>query len=144
MKAFVRRWLITALAVQVAAKTVHGIECDSPTSLLVASLVLGLLNAFLRPLMLLLALPLLLLTLGLFVLVINAGLLYLVGRIVKDFHVAGFWPALWGSLVISFVSILLGGGKTTVRGQVNVRRGRPASPPSSRPPDQGGGPVIDV
>ena len=82
LKAFVQRWLISTLAVLVATHVVNGISYDCATTLFVASLLLGILTAFLRPLMLLLSLPLLIFTLGLFTLVINAALLYWVGKLV--------------------------------------------------------------
>mgnify|MGYP003337442544 CR=1 FL=1 len=78
---------------------------------------------------------------GLDVLVINAGLLYLVGSLVKGFHVAGFWPAFWGALIISFVSLVLNTLTGTGESRVRVRRSTPASKP---PGGDGNGPVIDV
>ena len=86
LKSFLQRWLINTLAV------------------LVATLVLGILNSFLRPLLMLISLPLLIFTLGLFTLVINALLLYFVGNLVTGFHVVNFKAAFWGALVISVVS----------------------------------------
>ena len=141
MISFIQRWLVTTVAVMVAVKIVPGILCDSFTTLVVAALALGILNAFLRPLIVLFALPLLILTLGLFYFVINAVLLELVGHLVKGFHVDSFWPALLGSLVISVMTMVLnvltGAGKSRVK--VNYQR-RP--PP---PRDKGdNGPVIDV
>ena len=137
-KSFLQRWAVTTLAVAVAANIVPGIEYDNWVGLLLASLLLGILNAFLRPLLLLLSLPLLLVTLGLFTFVINALLLWLVGRILAPFQVAGFWAAFWGALVISFVSMAL-----------NALIGPSDAPPrqtNSRPPPTGtgSGPVIDV
>ncbi len=136
---FLQRWLITTLAVLVAANVVNGIRYDSLTALLVASLLLGFLTAFARPLLLVLSLPLLVVSLGLFILVINALLLWFVGSLVRGFHVAGFWPAFWGALVISVVStvagLFLGTGP---RMKVKTRTGGP------RDRDGGGGPVIDV
>lgn len=93
---FFQRWAINTLAVLVATHVVSGIHYDTVTSLFVASLLFGILTTFLRPLLFVLTLPLVVLTLGLFVFVINAGLLYLVGSLVKDFRVDGFWPAFWG------------------------------------------------
>ena len=139
---FVRRWLVDALAVLVAAHLVRGISYDSLTALLVASLLLGILNALFRPILLLLSLPLLLFTLGLFILVINALLLYFVGWLVASFHIASFGAAFWGALVISLVSMvvnsLIGGDhiKTKVRIQT------PPSPASA--PRKEEGPIIDV
>lgn len=141
---FLQRWLVTMLAVLVAAKLVPGIEYDSGTSILVASLLLGFLNASVRPVLLLLSLPLLIVSLGLFVVVINALLLLLVGELVKGFTVQGFGSAVWGSLVISLVSIvtnlLLGRGpriEVTRRPRRSGTSGRDDGP-------EGGGPVIDV
>jgi putative membrane protein len=133
-RAFFSRWLVNTLAVLVAAHVVKGISYESYLALLVASFVLGILNAFLRPVLVLLSLPLLFLTLGLFTFVINAILLYAVGWLVKSFHVEGFWPALWGSLVISVVAMVL----NPLLGV--SQRGRP---PRLRRPEARG-PVIDV
>ncbi len=146
LKVFLQRWLISTLAVLVAVQIVPGITCDTNTALFVASLLLGILTTFLRPLLMLLSLPLVILTLGLFMLVINALLLWMVGSLVKGFHVAGFWPAFWGALVISLVSLVLNSLTGTGSARVEVRRGPPPPPPP--PPDRddrgGGGPVIDV
>jgi putative membrane protein len=141
LKEFLQRWLITTVAVLVATHVVKGINYDTWQGLLVATLILGFLNAFLRPLLLLLSLPLLIVTLGLFTLVINALLLYLVGQL-KFFHVASFGAALWGALVISVVTIILNTLTGTGSSRVEVRRKKPPSNPPG--PDQGGGPVIDV
>lgn len=136
---FLKRWVITTLAVLVAANVVRGIQYDSLTALLVASALLGFLNAFARPLILVLSLPLLLATLGLLLPVINALLLWFVGSSVTGFHVSGFWPAFWGALVISIVSVLGGvflGGN--VKSRVKVRHSNP------RRREDEDGPVIDV
>src|SRR6266536_2549277 len=127
LKGFLQRWLIKTVAVRVAAKVVPGIECDSLAGLFVASLLLGIFNALLRPLLFLLSLPLVILTLGLFTLVINALLLYFVGALVKSFAVAGFWPAFWGSLVISIVSLVLNSITGTGSSRIEFRRGKARS-----------------
>lgn len=138
-----QRWLITTLAVLVATKVVSGIHYDTPTSLLVSSLVLGLLNAFVRPIMLLVSLPLLLFTLGLFTFVINALVLWLVSFLLRPhFYVDTFWVAFKGALVISLVSLLLNVLTGTGKFKVQTSRGKKPPPPS--PKDEGGGPVIDV
>ena len=103
---------------------------------------LGILNAILRPILRLFALPLLLLTLGLFFFVFNALLLYFVGNVVKGFHVETFWSAFWGGLVISFVSLVLNSLTGTGDARFAVRRGVAPPPKSSK--DDGGGPIIDV
>ena len=141
LKEFLQRWLITTVAVLVAAHIIPGISYDRWTALFVATLALGLLNAFFRPLLMLLSLPLLILTLGLFTLVINALLLLLVGSLVKGFHVASFWDAFWGGLIISLVSLLLNSLTGTGDARMQVRRVR--RPPDDRN-DKGNGPVIDV
>ncbi len=138
---FFQRWAINTLAVLVATHVVNGIHYDTVTSLFVASLLFGILTTFLRPLLFLLTLPLVVVTLGLFVLFINAALLYLVGSLVKNFHVDGFWPAFWGALVISLVSLVLNTLTGTGEGRVRVRRSAPGTKPSG---GDGNGPVIDV
>ena len=145
LKTFFLRWLLNTLAVLAASQIVSGITYDSWTSLLIASLVLGILNAFLRPLLMLFSVVLLLLTLGLFTLVINALLLYLVSWLVKGFHVASFGAAFWGALVISLVSWVIGpwlGVEKNQRGKIEMRVNRGKRPP--RRDDGPGGPVIDV
>jgi len=129
MKSFLKRWIITTLAVLVAIQIVPGISYDTPTGLLIATLLLGLLNAVVRPLLILFALPLVVLTLGLFIFVINALLLLLVGHILKDFHVVGFWPALWGSVIISIVSIVLNILTGTNKARFEFHRAKPPAPP---------------
>ena len=141
---FGKRWIISTVAVLVAAKIVPGINYDRWDDLVVAALVLGILNSVLRPLILLLSLPLLVLTLGLFTLVINAGMLYLVHLLLPGFHVVGFWNAFFGALIISIVSLFLNTVTGSGRARLTVRRGR--RPPPRAPDDQGDGqgPVIDV
>ena len=108
LKKFIQSWLINTLAVLVAVYLVKGIHYEQALDLLVASLLLGILNAVLRPVLMFLALPLLLFTLGLFTLVINALLLYFVGYVLRPhFYVDGFWSAFWGALIISFVGLIL-------------------------------------
>jgi putative membrane protein len=139
LKTFLQRWLVNTLAVLVAAHLVRGISYDSVTGLLIASLVLGVLNAFLRPLLLLLSLPLLFFSLGLFALVINAFLLYFVGWLVKSFHVDSFGAAFWGALVVSLVSMLLNSLIGADTGKLSQR-----PPADTKRPNDDGGPVIDV
>jgi putative membrane protein len=144
VKDFFIRWINTTVAVLVAAHVIRGIGYDGVGDLVVASLLLGVLNAIARPILLLLSLPLLLLTLGLFLLVINAGLLYLVGYLVDGFHVAGFWAAFFGALVISIMSMILnaltGTGKTSVKAKASTNRNQQQRPKD----DDKGGPIIDV
>ena len=95
------------LALVLAAHVVPGIQLDGLLSALVAGLLLGLVNAIVRPILVVLTFPITLLTLGLFLLVLNAFCLWLVSIIAAGFHVAGFWPAFWGALLVSIVSWVL-------------------------------------
>ena len=137
LKKFIASWIINTLAVAVAVSILPGIHYDKPQDLLVAALLLGILNAFIRPILLLLALPLLIFTLGLFILVINALLLYFVGTILRGFHVDSFWSAFWGALIISIISVLLNSLTGMGGSRIEIHRG-------PKPPNPGGGPVIDV
>lgn len=128
LKQFLQRWVITTLAVVVAANVLTGIEFDTVEGLLVASLLLGIFNAFFGRIKLVLGC----LTLGFFALVMNAFLLMLVGALVAPFHVDGFWTAFWGGLIISLVSILVaaltGAQIGTVRTSFQARVHRGAAP----------------
>lgn len=111
---FVIRWLAIAIALVVAVLIVPGISIESNAWLAVAvmALILGLVNAVVRPVLQFLSCGLIIATLGLFLLVINALTLWLSSAIAQDwFHVGfvvdGFWPAFWGALVVSVVSFLL-------------------------------------
>jgi putative membrane protein len=109
---FLLRLLINAAALWVSTHLVTGISHQGTwLSLFVVALVFGVLNASVRPLLKLLTLPLLILTLGLFTFVINAVMLLITGwvseRLGLGFYVAGFWPAFWGGLVISIVSLAM-------------------------------------
>ena len=109
-KKFLQNWLICTAAVLVAVHVVPGIHYQEGNfwTPFIAALLLGIFNAILRPVLLLLALPLLLLTFGLFFFVINAGLLWLVGALLKpQLYVDGFWPAFWGGLVLSFLNTII-------------------------------------
>ncbi|MBD3311296.1 MAG: phage holin family protein [Candidatus Magasanikbacteria bacterium] len=102
------RWLVNTLALLGLAYYLPGIEVGGFYAALITALVLGLINALVRPLIILLTLPINVLTLGLFTLVINALLFWFVSTVVKGFEVAGFWPAFWGALIMSVVSWVLG------------------------------------
>ncbi len=101
------RILITGIAVFLAISIVPGLEADSLTAGIAAVLILTFLNVILRPILLLLALPLIVFTLGLFLVVLNALLLGLTAFLVKGFTVSGFWPAVGGALIISLVTTVL-------------------------------------
>jgi putative membrane protein len=140
MASFLKRWLILALAVALTASILPGIHATS-MGLIAATLLLSILNAFVRPALVVLVLPLLVLSLGLLLLVINALLLWWVGSIVKGFHVDSFMTAFWASLVISLISLLLNSLTGSGDSRIKVRRRSQAARP---PSDQGGGPIIDV
>ncbi|RJG03424.1 phage holin family protein [Noviherbaspirillum sedimenti] len=97
-------WLINAAALFALPYLIQSIKIRSFGVALVAALVLGLINTLIRPLLVILTLPVTLLTLGLFILVINGLLFWLAGRLVPGFHVGGFWPAVGGALVYSLIS----------------------------------------
>ena len=101
---FLARILLNALAIVLAGSIVPGITIDGLLSALAAGAALALINAVIRPVLLLLTLPITLLTLGLFIFVLNALCFWLVSAVVPGFHVAGFWPALGGALVVSVMS----------------------------------------
>lgn len=100
------RWIINALALLLVANIVPGFAIDSFFSALIAALVLGLVNALVRPLLFVLTLPVTIVTLGLFTFVINAFMLWLVSSMVKGFNIAGFAPALFAAMVLWVISLL--------------------------------------
>ena len=141
MKRFLQSWVINTLAVLVAVYMVPGIHYERGLDVLAASLLLGILNAVLRPVLLVLALPLLIFTLGLFLFVINALVLYFVGFLLKPhFYVDGFGAAFLGALVISFVSVIF--NSLTGSGSTRIHMEHRRRPPGSG--HNGGGPIIDV
>jgi putative membrane protein len=135
---FLQSWVINTLAVLVAVALLpNHITYNRWSDLFIASLLLGILNAFVRPILMFLALPLLIFTLGLFTLVINALLLYLVGQ-TPFFHVDTFRFAFVGALIISVVSIAL--NVMTGNARVSVQKRPP--PPGKKDDDDK--PIIDV
>jgi putative membrane protein len=120
MRHFVFRWLVTTVGVMAAAFVIKGIRYDSPEALIGAALLLGILNAFVRPILLILGAPLILLTLGLFILVVNGLMLYWVPSVVSGFHVESFGSAFWGALLIGIVSWLLSAFFRGSDGRVHV------------------------
>ena len=105
---FLVHWAITALALWAASFLFRGIKFDSTSALAIAALLLGFANAVVKPLLIVLTLPLTLLTFGLFLLVINALMILLVSALVRGFRVSGFWTALFASIFISLLSIAIG------------------------------------
>ncbi len=126
------RWAVLAIGVVLATKLVPGIRCDDGATLLVVVILLSFFNAILKPLLVLFTLPFILLTLGLGIIVINAFLFLLVGRLVEGFYVASFWSAVGGAIIVSVTNMLLSG----------FTRSKPRSEPAPRKkkPDD----VIDI
>jgi putative membrane protein len=121
MTGIVLRIVIVALGLWLASEIFSGLQFSSAATLFAAALLLGIVNAIVRPIAIVLTLPLTLLTLGLFLLVINAGMLGLVAWMLPGFQISGFWTALGASLVVSVVSWLAcgligGNGKIEVIG----------------------------
>ncbi len=104
---FIIRIIVYTLALVVGGHIVPGLRVESLVSAPAAGLVLGLINAFVRPILVVLTFPITLLTLGLFLLVLNGFCLWLVTVFVSGFRVAGFWAAFWGALLVSVVSWIL-------------------------------------
>jgi putative membrane protein len=98
------RWLINAAAVFVLPYLFSSIQVKDFYVALIVALLLGLINAVVRPILILLTLPVTILTLGLFIFVINALLFWFVASFVEGFHVGGFWSAFWGAIAYSLVS----------------------------------------
>lgn len=104
MTRFVLRAVIAALGLWLATEWLSGLYVDRASTLVVAALLLGVVNAFVRPLVILLTLPFTIVTLGLFLLVVNAAMLGLVALLLPGMQVAGFWTALGAALIVSIVS----------------------------------------
>ena len=107
MAHFLFRWLINIFALFLVINLVAGVSVDSWQAMIVAALILGLLNTFLKPILVLLTLPFNVLTLGIFTLFINGGMFYLAAKFVKGFHVMSFWNAFLAAIVFSVVSFIL-------------------------------------
>jgi putative membrane protein len=117
-------WLINALSLLAVPYVLPSVSIDSFYVALVTALLLGLVNTLIRPLLVLITLPISILTLGLFTLVINGLLFWFVASFVEGFHVGGFWSAFWGAIVYSLIS--------SVASWLLIPRPGPPPPP---PPD---------
>lgn len=104
MLGIVLRTLITGLGIWLATYLVPGVSAASSGALIWAAIALGLINAFVRPVLVLLTLPFTIITLGLFLLLLNAAMLNLAGWFVEGFDVVGFWGSVFGAIVVSLVS----------------------------------------
>lgn len=106
--AFLAHWGVTSLSLWVASLMFHGISFSSKKSLFISALLLGLVNAVIRPVIIILTIPLTLITFGFFLLVINALMMLLVSALVPGFRVSGFWTAFFASIVVTVISLLVG------------------------------------
>lgn len=107
MQGFLFRWFFNAVAIYLTTLIIRGIQVPDFTTALIAALVLGIVNAFIRPIVLLLTLPINILTLGLFTLIVNTLMLYIVAAVVQSFVITSFWSALIGALLIALISTVL-------------------------------------
>lgn len=107
MRGIVIRWLVLTAAILFASYVLDGIRVSDFFSAFFAAAILGVLNAFLRPILIIITLPINILTFGLFTFIINALLLKMASGVIPGFEVHGFWPAVFGSLIISIVSWFL-------------------------------------
>jgi putative membrane protein len=121
MTRFMLRAAIAALGLWLASVWVSGLSIDTPTTLVVAAVLLGVVNAIVRPLVILLTLPFTLVTLGLFLLVVNAAMLGLVSALLPGMQLGGFWAAFWAALVVSLVS-WIGSAVFGPKGSIRVHR----------------------
>lgn len=138
MKPFLIRWAILTVAVFIAAQLKFlGIRYDSFGSLVAAALVLGVINTFVKPVLMVITMPFIFLSFGILILIINAALFSFAGVLVTGFHVDSFGSAIGGALVVSLISFLLGTDRRTVIVHREAEFHRPPPPP-------GKGPVIDV
>jgi putative membrane protein len=106
MLGFLVRAAIVALGLWLATLWVPGVYIDSPSTLILAGVLLGIVNSIIRPIAIVLTLPMTIVTLGLFLLVINAGMVALVAWMLPGMHVAGFWSAFWAAVLVSLVSMV--------------------------------------
>ncbi len=104
MNGIILRTLITMLGLYLASRVIPGVSISGGGSFILAALLLGLVNAFVRPLMFLLTLPITIITLGLFLFVLNAAMFGLVAALLDNFQVSGFWAALFGAVIVSITS----------------------------------------
>jgi putative membrane protein len=109
MRGFIIRAAIVAIGLWIASSIVPGVEVRSGGALIAAAVLLAAVNAIVRPILIILTLPITLLTLGLFLLVLNGLMVELVSSLLHGFYVAGLWPAIWTSLIVSITGWLVNG-----------------------------------
>ena len=120
MVGFLVRAAVVGLGLWLASKIVPGIAFDSNGTLVAAALVLGFVNAFIRPILVILTLPITLVTLGLFLIVINGLMIEFVAWLLPGFHVAGLWPAIFSAIIVSLTSWAMSGWVGPPHGRIDV------------------------
>lgn len=120
MVGFLITWFVNAVALIAVVKVMPGIHVDDGATILIAALILGFLNAFLRPFVFLMMFPLYFVSFGIFTLFVNGFLFYMVSKVVEGFYVMNFWSAFWGALVFSIISFILN-LFVSPEGRVNMR-----------------------
>lgn len=134
MKGFLIKWCVNIIALFAVLHIVPGINVDRWETAIITALVLGLINVYLKPFIILFTLPLNILSLGLFTLIINGLLFYLVSKIVKGFYIVNFWYAFWGALCFSVISLLLN-LLINPHGEINVNFHKYPSKPNPKYPN---------
>jgi putative membrane protein len=120
MNGFLIRAAVVAVGLWLASQIVPGVHILSPGSLIAAALLLGIVNAFVRPILVILTFPITLLTLGLFLLIINGLMIELVSYLLPGFVVDGLWPAILASIIVSLTSWVMSGWIGPPRGRIDV------------------------
>ena len=106
-------WLISTLALAVGVYVIPGVHAENLLAVAITAIILGLVNAVVKPVLFLLTLPITIVTLGLFLLVLNALMIWLAAAVVPGFAISGFWAAFFLALLVSIINAVLGGGKET-------------------------------
>ena len=140
MKGFLLKWLVNIFALLAVVSIIKGIQIDNWQTAAWAALILGLVNAFLKPFIILFTLPINIFSLGLFTLIINGFLLFFVSKIVEGFSIGSFWSAFWGALFFSIISFSLSLFISST-GKISYASRSDYQPPYNQPPDNN---VIDV
>jgi putative membrane protein len=120
MEGFLVRAVVVGIGLWLASEIVPGVEFRTTQSLIAAALLLGVVNAVVRPILIVLTLPITLLTLGFFLLVINGLMIELVAWLLKGFVVAGFWPAFFAAIVVGLTSWVMSGWIGPPHGRIDV------------------------
>ena len=124
MQGFLIRAVVVGIGLWLASQTVPGVHFVSSESLIAAALLLGIVNALVRPILIILTFPITILTLGLFLFVINGLMIELVSYFLSGFVVTGFWPALFAAIVVSLTSWVMSGWLGPPHGRIDIVRAR--------------------